>query len=206
MSRDLTPAVVAQAQAAACEVVHLVELKLDEPTGTIRLTDAYRSIEWNGDTFLATGHLLGIGEIEESSDAIVRRVAIQLSGVDLTYVALLLAQDYLDRQITIYKAFLDGAAGVVTSPVLMFYGLIDCPTIEEDGQTCRITVEASNKWIGSGRRPGRHTNHEDQKVEFPDDTGFQYVAGLMNTPVIWGTRRNTGWDVGSTSGPRGWGR
>ncbi len=182
--RDASGSVLTQIEAAANEPVHLFALYLDGLTQ--RLTDAYRPLTWNGDTYTAVGHFVGFDGLEESAELQVTQVRIQLSGVVTDTIAELLSYSYIDRRVAIWKGFISGT-GVVADPILIFDGRADAPAIEEnpDDGTCIVTLTASQHWVDFERRPGRHTNHEEQQIWFSGDKGFEFVSEI-NKPITWG--------------------
>lgn len=183
--RGASASVEAAVALAANRPIHLFELYLEG--ATTYATDAYRSIEWSGNTYAALGHFLGYDAIEESSDMVISQARISLSGVDQTLIAAVLAYEYIDRRLVIRKGFLAGSEAVIIDPLPIFDGRIDAPEIAEDPDagTCTVTISASSHWIDFERAPGRHTNHEEQQIWFPGDLGFEYVAQL-NRQIKWG--------------------
>ena len=184
MDRGASAAVITQLNATANEPCHLFELFLDAET--VYVTDAYRDIVWGGNTYLAVGQFLGFDGVDESATLQVTQARIQLSGVVQDMIALVLAQNYIDRRVVIYKAFINGA-GVVIDPVSMFEGRADAPIIQEDpgSGTCTVTIAAAQHWVDFERLPGRHTNDAEQQIWFPGDKGFEFVSSL-NKQIKWG--------------------
>ena len=185
MDRGASSAVIAQLEASANEPCHLFELWLDDET--VRATDAYRDITWNGNTYIALGSLLGWNQMEESSVLQVTTTLISLSGVQQDDIALLLTNNFIDRRIVIYKAFVSGAT-VLVDPLEIFDGRCDAPVIEEDPtqNTCTVTLSAAQHWIDFKRLPGRHTNDAEEQVFFPGDKGFEFIPSLANQKIKWG--------------------
>lgn len=164
---------------------HLFEIYLDGATA--RSTDAYRNIDWGGNTYYALGHLLTFDGIEESAELQVNQVRLTQSGVDGTYISLYLGHDYIDRRMVIRKAFLASDETVIVDPFPIFDGRCDSPEIAEDPDsgTCTVVMTASSHWVDFERTPGRHTNHDEQQIWFPGDLGFEFV-GQMNKDMKWG--------------------
>ena len=185
MDRGASPAVLTQMGAAHNEPCHLFELYLDSET--VRVTDAYRTITWNGNDYLAVGSFLGFDGVEESATLEVTTARISLSGVAQDVIALLLTNSFIDRRVVIYKAFLNGA-GVIVDPFEMFDGRADAPIISEDPTqgTCTVTLQAAQHWVDFQRLPGRHTNDAEEQIFFPGDKGFEFVSSLANKQIKWG--------------------
>lgn len=184
-NRGASAPVLAEIAADANAPVHLFELYL--PGATTYATDAFRAVEWGGNTYPALGHFLAFDGIEETADLAVTQVRVQMSGVDQSLISLLLSYDYIDRRLVIRQGFLDASDTLIIDPLAIFDGRCDAPEISEDPDTgaSGITLAASSHWIDFERTPGRHTNHEEQQIWFPGDLGFEYVSQL-NRQIKWG--------------------
>ena len=164
---------------AACE------LNGGEWTDPIFLTDWDRAIAWDSNEYFAAGHLLGVGTISEASILQVSSLTLSLSGVDPLYIGLLLSKNYIDRPITIYRAFVDEAGQLVTTPFEAFRGRIDQPVISDGPTSTGITATARNHLSDFERKSGRHTNNAEMQRHFPGDTSFVYASeGLKE--IRWG--------------------
>lgn len=100
MSRTITSAVLQRLMNDQLSVFHLLELHLSSTS--YYLTDAYRTVNWNGNDYTALGHLLQFDGIEETSTVQVNDTAVSLSGVDQTIIAAFLSEDYINRQAKIF--------------------------------------------------------------------------------------------------------
>ena len=185
MDRNATPAFLSELLKSRSEPCYLLEFAFDD--GTIRLTDAWKTVTWGANTYNASGHFLNFSGLRETFDMQIPSVSISLSAVDQSWIAVALTKPYIDRPVRIYKAFIDYANGVVTSPLLIFDGRIDAMPIQDDpdGGTCIISVSATNQWSDFERRPGRHTNHNEQQALFAGDLFFEF-AGQANHEIKWG--------------------
>lgn len=185
MDRDFTAAIVEEVAKPLVRFVHLVAVYFD--SYTIRITDADREIEWDGETWLPMGSLLAIGNVEESATITQQFVPLTLSGVDQIWGALFLSQHYLHGRITAHRAYLDERNNAISDPHPLFDRTIDDPVWAEDpsGMTSQITVQAVSHLAGHGGRPGRHTNDSEQQLHFPGDRGFHFVSSISRE-VPWG--------------------
>jgi hypothetical protein len=185
MDRNASASVLTEIGADSNFPIHLVQFVFDD--ATYYMTDASRSITWDGNEYPALGHFLGFSDIEETAELQVSTVSGTLSGVDQTYVSLLLSENYIDRTVNIYKAFLNNAEAIISDPVLIFSGRISGVAIEEnpDDGSCTIAVEAASQWVDFERRPGRHTTDSEQQIYFPGDKGFEF-ASEINKEILWG--------------------
>ena len=185
MDRGSTAAFQAEIVKGQNQPVHLLSIGFD--SGTVYINDAYKSITFDGNEYLGVGKFLGFSDIEETADLAVASLNIALSGIDQTYLSYYLTEDYIDREVRIYLAFLDTNQDLVINPVLIFDGRINSPTLNENPDTgeSTLTVNVSNAWVDFERRSGRHTNHEEQQIYFSGDKGFEFASEVV-TDMKWG--------------------
>lgn len=185
MDRSSTSAFQTEVAKLQNRPVHLVSVHLD--SGAVYMTDSYKEIVYDSNTYQAVGHFLGFSDIEEAAEVIVSSLTLTLSGVDQVWISSFLSEDYIDRTVKIHTAFLDDAQALVVDPVLIFEGRIDSPVIEDDpeGGTSTIGVSVTNAWVDFSRKTGRHTNHEEQSLHFAGDKGFEFSSEIVKD-IIWG--------------------
>lgn len=148
MDRGATAAVVTELGKTANQPVHLVAIEFDE--GWIYMTDSYKPITWDGHTWLAVAYFLGFSDITESATLQVTSVTVSLSGVDQVYVSAFLSNAYLDRQVLIYKAFMDTAnisSELVTDGqfALISWTAIDYTGFTEADAPGRLSVDSASQ-------------------------------------------------------------
>ena len=73
-------------------------------------------------TYSANGELLSFDLISETIDARVNQINIVLTGVSSTFTDLFLNNDFVDKQVCIYRVFFDSSLDIVGSPVLLWDG------------------------------------------------------------------------------------
>lgn len=186
--RDMSASMLTEIAKDEITTAYLIKIIFDD--ATFYLTDFGGDLVWGGDTYTATGKLLNFSHIEENATPIVTTVSVSLSGIDQTYISQFLSYDYIDRQLLIYKAMIDSTTGViVSSPVNIFDGRMDRPVIQEnpDDGTCTIAIQVTNHFVDFNRKPGRHTNNEEQQIFFPGDLGFEYSTEIVRD-IIWGRK------------------
>lgn len=166
--------------------VHLFSIHLDSEI--LYMNDSYKTINYDSNDYLGVGHFMGFSDIEEASEVMVSTMTLSLSGIDKTMINLVLNNNYINRVVRVYTAFLDVNSHVlVINPVLIFEGLTDSPTISEDpdGGKSTVAVSATNSWVDFDRKTGRHANNEEQQVLFPGDKGFEFASQNI-TNLLWG--------------------
>lgn len=198
MSRDLPTGLGAALAGPTLHPVFLVAL--DWSGGLVRAWNGYRDLVWGGNTYVGTGHLGGISAVKESRDLAANGVTLTLSGIPSANLTLALANDSQGRSAKIWLGEINSAGAFTIDPYLLFDGVIDVTSIEDDGTTATIAVQLEKELIDKRAR-GRRYTHEDQIIDFPTDRGFEYVAGLADKPLNWGGPSATG--AGTTTPPDG---
>ena len=184
MDRGASAAFLTELVKSTNSPCYLLDVFFDD--GTVRMTDAWRAVSYGGNTYTAQGHFLNFNGLTETAELQVPNLSVTVSAVDQTWVSIALTKAYINRRIVLYKAFLDYTQALITSPVIIFEGTLDGMSVADspDGK-CSVQVTATSQWGDFERRPGRHTNPQEQQITFPSDKFFDYCAQL-NKDIRWG--------------------
>ena len=202
MSRALSAEMLAVATADIVRPIYLVKAEFDSTPPEDRnlyLWSGFGDLTFNGKNYLGVGNLLSISAVDESTDLTATGASIVLSGIQSPFLAIARDEDYQGRPITIYLGALDDTGDLIASPTVLFSGFMDVMTISEAGETSTISVTAENKLIAFDRSYVRRYTAEDQKIDYPDDMGFEFVAKIADQEIIWG-RASPASGQGSGSG------
>lgn len=183
MSREMPTGLDALLLLKTVPCAFLVEL--DWPDGTVYMWNGYHSLVWNGHTWLGLGHVGGISEVRESADTAANGLVLTLSGVPSANVAEVLRNDTQGRPAKVFFGVLNVDGFSLADPICIFDGVIDNPSISDDGTTATIEVPIEKEFIDTRSSSARYT-HEDQKQRYPADLGLQFVAGLAEKTITWG--------------------
>lgn len=186
MARDIESAMESAVASRALRPVLFVEMEFDE--GTLNFFTGIGTLSWDSKTWTGAGHLLGVEPAEETASIEARNATFVLSGMPESVVALALGSDYQGRAARIWFGALDDSLAVIADPVRIFSGFMDVMTIDDDPNGARIAVTAENSLVVLRRAQERRYTPEDQKLDFPDDTGLQYVAALQDKAIVWGSK------------------
>lgn len=161
-----------------------VELLLDG--GAVRLSTLTQSFTLGGQVYTGAGSLGGIDKVEEhAGDIRASGIAMTLSGMPSSTIALVQTEQFQGRRATVWLAFFDLNWALIGSDIKLFAGKLDYPEIDETGETCKITVHAENQMIDLERARVRRYTHEDQIQLYPGDLGLEFVAAIQNREIIW---------------------
>ncbi len=184
-SRTISASLSTALQADRVYPLLLVEALFD--SGALRLWNGDGALTALGETWTGTGLMLGISPIEETAEIRATGVNISLSGIPSAIVSIALAEDYQGRVARVYVGAFDASTGaVITDPILAFQGSIDTMPISEGGDTATIVVAVESRLIQLEKASLRRYTAQDQKVEFPLDTGLDHVAAIQDVTIVWG--------------------
>lgn len=186
MSRALSSAMLAGIQASDLAPILLFEGEF--AGGFVRLWTGFGTISWNGHDWTGMGQLIGISDMEESSEVVATGLTVSLSGVDPALVSAAIGEARQNMPGRIWIGLLNASGAVVSTPYLAFRGRLDVPQIADSEDACTISISYENI-LGDLLRPReiRFTD-EAQKALFPDDRGFEYVTRIQDVELVW-TRR-----------------
>ena len=172
-------------------------IRLITSTATYYFCNAAAAITVDGMTFSNLGSLLSISAIDRSIKANSADLAISLTGVDGTNVAVVLAANIKGSNIDVWRGFLDSNNQIITSPSQQFFkrysGIVSNCSITEDFNdqlrtriaTVGITC-ASFRTILENRIQGIKTTPKAWNFIYPSDTSMSRVPAIAATYFDFG--------------------
>jgi hypothetical protein len=163
-------------------MVQLVHMAFASP---IALNTSNLNLAWDGVTYIGAGAMGAIGQIDDSPGE-VKGLNFQLIGVDSAYISLALddAGVVQGTPVTIRTAILDSTYTVVDAPI-EWTGKLDTMIIEEDGETCTISVSAESSAVDILRGNSLTYSDPEQKSIHAGDRAFEFIVGQAMPPIIW---------------------
>jgi hypothetical protein len=184
MTRLINSATLAALETDSFNSATLVQIDF---SSTIRITDWARSVTALSNTWNSSANFIGVGDVTESQELRVNDLTLTLSGVDQTYVAIFLANNYIDVPINVYRVILDNADAVVGAPILIFDGILTGYAIEDTEEGSKVTVQMASHWKDFEKENGRRTNHNSQQLYFAGDDGFEFAPKSIKD-LKWGRK------------------
>jgi len=183
MSRGSSAAMIAAHGGDQLQPFNLVHLAFD--SGDVRIWTGHGDLSWGGFTWTGAHSLLGISASEETGQVESKGITLSLSGLPADILAIALAEDYQGRRCTVYLGEISGGA-VVVDPVVTFRGEMDTMPITDGGTAATVTLKVENRLVILHRSRNRRWTSADQKIDFPDDKGFDFVQSIQEQPIEWG--------------------
>ena len=187
MARGLTSAVKTELATGNIEPVLLIELGFATPVYLTNASfDITSSVSGSSRTYSADGHFRGITGVSETATPSKNSLIVSLSGVDQTYISVVLNENIINDNVFIYRGFLDANLALISDPFLLFYGTIDEFKITDSTTRATLNLNVTSHWGNFSKKSGRTTSDNSQKRFFSSDKGMEYSA-LNLVDVKWGT-------------------
>lgn len=205
MSRTLSSGMLGVTMADVVRPVYFVKMVFDssDRSSPLLLWSGLGNLAFGGETYTGVGDLLSIGEITETSDISATGINVALSGLQRAFIAIAIGYKYQGRPLTVFLGAFNDQGALIADPIIVFSGFMDTMTISEGAETSSISINVENKLVAFERSRVRRYTAEDQKIDYPNDKGFEFVTSIVEKEIIWG--RPTGGSGGSSgsSGNRG---
>jgi len=182
MARSVTTALNNELTASELEPFFLVDLGFST---TLYFWSGIRQLTWNGNEYLGAGNLLGISAISETADVRAVGVNLTMSGLPASLISVALTEAYQGKPVKIRIGAMSSGA-VVADPYLVFDGRMDTMNIEDSGEGAFISLAAESRLIDLERPRVRRYTPEDQRIDFPNDTGLDYIPVIQDKSIHWG--------------------
>lgn len=182
MARSVNASTLAALQSDNFRFCHLIKLSFSTP---VYITDYTHDIVYGINTYEAGGHLIRTPDPQETRDLRVNAINIDISSVDRAYLSIFLNQDWLNREVTLYKAVIGTDGQIVGDPINIFQGLMSQFQLDEGPDTSTISLRVASHWADFQRKNGRITNNNSQQYFFPSDLGMEFSANIVKD-IKWG--------------------
>ena len=192
MARDITTAFKNAIEGSVVKPIVGIELEFSD--GTLRFWNGYGNLTMtaggSSKTFNGAGDMLGISEIEESSTLSMSGVTLTLAGIKSSIISTALGANYTNRKGAIYLGLFDTSNNVIADVYTIFKGNMDVMNIQEGADTCVITLKLESRLITFEKPANRMYTLEDQKIDFANDVGFEFIPDLQDKEITWGKKTN----------------
>lgn len=169
-----------------------VAVKIDLPTGTIRLLDASGVVTFSAGTFTGSdpigGTLKSISVLSESMATEAPRFQIGLFPDSPGAIADLCAVNAQGSEVTVYAGIVDDATGAVLGvPEVIMHGMTDVPRLLVSPLQRYVEIDCGTVFdrMFSKSEGGRWIDGEHQSI-WPGEDGLAHVAKAGDYP-LWGT-------------------
>lgn len=160
---------------------------LEFADGTYYVWSGVGTKTWNGHDYAGLGTFGTISSIEEGGSLEARGVTLSLSAIDPTMLAEALQNVKLGGRVVLYLAAFDSGLNVIADPLVSWAGRMDQPEITLGGSEAMCSIKVESRLLDMNLSCGRRLTLEDAQIENPGDLGLQFVNGLQEVTIYWGT-------------------
>lgn len=169
------------------EVHPILLAKINTSGGDVRVWTGIGDLTYDSETYVGTGTIGGVTELQEKTDLSANGLGFTLSGVPSDMISTALSEVEQGRVCTLWLALLNTSTeALINNPYELFSGFTDVTVISESGDTSSIVINAENRMISLERTKVRRYTDEDQQSEHSGDQGFEFVPGLQDKVVVFG--------------------
>ena len=197
MSRSLTSAMQSAVTADLVRPITLVQCAFD--SGNLNLWNGIGNLTVDSVDYVGAGTLLNISVITESAELTANGITVALSGVTEPLISKARDEDYQGRELKVLLGIINEDGTVSVDPVVVFSGFMDTMVLNDGGETATIQVTVENRLIEFERTRIRRYTAEDQKIDYPNDKGLEFVAEMAEKEIVWG-RASVGTGGGAGNG------
>ena len=183
--RSMTSGALAALVGGTVAPVYLVALEFD--SGTKYMWTGHNTVTWNGHDWEGQGDFLGISQITQTAKLQSESMTISLSGIDSGNVSSAMTDVSTLSTVDVWLGFLDlTTKAIIDAPNHCFSGHMDVPTLLDDGDKATISISCESDLIKLKLASNRRYTDDDQRISYPTDDGFKYVAAVQLWNGAWG--------------------
>lgn len=186
MARTLTTGFTTEIEAKVLRPGLLVKAQFT--SGDVRLWTGIGDLTFNSEVYTGASTLLKVTRVTESKQLVANSATFELSGVDsaIRSLALSSSEHYQNNPISAWFAAFDTDRTLIADPYMFFSGKMD--TMELTGTTDNpiVKVSAESDLTLLRKAKERRYTPEDQKQDYPDDLGYDYVPLIQDIELTWG--------------------
>ncbi len=166
-------------------VALFIAVQIAFASGFTRFWTGFGTLNILGNDYTGAGHIGQIGVVPETLSMRAERKTYRLSGVDPMLVLESDIDSSFGRSVTEYFGFLTKDGALVAAPEVLWEGRIDAIR-RVDGEEPIIELWAEHRLVNMDKSDNYRWTHEHQQAFFPGDTGFDQVAVVESTSILWG--------------------
>ena len=186
MTRSLTTALKNELANYVLRPVHLLTFNFSTP---VNFTDCSfeltSSVSGSSTTYNPQGFVKGLSQFSEEVGITKSSLRVGLSGVDQSYISIVLNENVINDQVKIFRGFLDSNNDLIADPFLLYDGQIEKFEITEGEDNTEIIFTITSHWADFEKISGRKTNPTSQQRFFSGDKGMDFSSQTVQD-IKWG--------------------
>tara|TARA_R100000458_G_C8277901_1_gene253649 strand:- start:3781 stop:4374 length:594 start_codon:yes stop_codon:yes gene_type:complete len=176
-------------QLSSTQVRPFYAVRMGFDTGVLRLWTGYFNASIDSETYIASGDILQISQIHETSDTKATGVTITLTGLDSSLLSAGLNDNVQGTTVKLFFGVLttsSNADAIVDTPYLVFEGFLDTMVLNENATSSDLIFTCEHKLIVLEKATDRRYTDVDQRQLHEGDKGCAFVTSLQDKSLAWG--------------------
>lgn len=184
MGRDLTESYQNEIEGLSLNPAIFVQFQFLD--GNLNLWSGYTDIIFNSEIFVGSGNVLAVDRIEETQEFKANSVSFSLNGLNSALIASSLTANYQGRTAIMWFAVMDNNRNIIATPYQLFKGRMDIISFSDNGDTADFNIKCESNIIDIRKVRERRYTPEDQKIDYPDDAGLDFIPKIQDIEIAWG--------------------
>jgi len=165
-------------------------IRFDFGTGTYGFAKSATGLTWSGLTY-QPGGMIQVSDFVSGTGTSAQQFTIELAaspddGLTPEVLQQIELEDYRDRPVTIYDAYLHPDTGVLLHVEALRRGYIDQLRHEESDEGYKLVAECETRALDYSRSNYRKRNAADQARRAPGDKFYSNAATRGREEIWWG--------------------
>jgi|TARA_Y100000114_G_scaffold155740_1_gene180703 hypothetical protein len=182
MTRGLSSSLQSQIALDQNKIAFLIEINFSTP---VRFTNHYADVTYDSNTYQAGSDFVDIDTANETGEAKVESIVINMTNVSSTIRNLVEGGNYTSTSVNVYLAFFDSNESLVDA-VNYFSGFISNCNATDGYEVSSVSIEVANIFANWNLKKGTHFSDESQQSIFSGDKGLEY-ADQVKADIRWGS-------------------
>ena len=197
----------------ANDIKHCLLIQLQIDTTTYYISNSWKAILYDSNTYTELGAFLSVGEFQEDIKTTNGDLSLTLTGIPAGNVQTVMSEPVKGGAVTIFRAFFDDNYAVSNvypryKGVITNYNITEQVDIENGDITNTVGISvASINTILENRVNGQRTSPTDRNQFYSGDQTFDRVPVINGTQFDFGREYTGGTGYGGGGGrygPRDW--
>jgi hypothetical protein len=155
---------------------------------TVYLWTGQGNLTWNGNVYVGLGGFLGVGQqIADTATVEARGITLSFSGLDPALTPAAMSEVVPGLPVTVFLAAMNAGVPVV-SPIILWSGCADEPTVKIGAESASITLACENLLVSMDVPVDRRLTPQDQQSIYPGDLGLQFVYQFQDQNIWFGVK------------------
>jgi hypothetical protein len=159
--------------------------EINHPSGLVRFWTGIGKLNWNGYSWTGSGALGTITPIKHTSDLVIQEINFSMSGID-PLTASQLDDNVRNLSGKAWLACMGPGNSVIPDPYQIVDSQLDYQSLSAaDDGTVSISITARTGFYTLDRAIDETWTTEQQKIDYPGDSGLDLISGLQNQDIQW---------------------